>query len=104
MRRPLRLNVALMSDMAPHLSCYLVEWYRAELSEETIALTLAQLSRGVESTNGTPAKVLMTLWVPTDDVIFCVFAAKSSDVVAELCDRAGLPAERLTAAVATSFA
>lgn len=94
-----------MSDMAPRLSCYLVEWYRAELSEETIERTLAQLSRGVESmsTNGTSAKVLMTLSVPTDGVIFCVFAAPSSEAVAEACDRAGLPAERVTAAVATPF-
>jgi hypothetical protein len=94
-----------MSDMAPHLSCYLVEWYRAELSEETIELTLAQLSRGVESLSakGTSAKVLLALSVPTDDVIFCVLAAQSRDVVAEVCDSAGLPAERVTAAVATPF-
>ena len=95
-----------MSDIAPHLSCYLVEWYRAELSQETIDRTLAQLSRGVESmsTNGTSPKVLMTLSVPADGVIFCVFAAMSREVVTEVCDRAGLPAERVTAAVATPFA
>ena len=53
--------------------------------------------------NGTSAKVLMALSVPADDVIFCVFEAKSRDVVAEACDRAGLPAERVSAAVATPF-
>jgi len=91
-----------MSDVAPHLSCYLVEWYCAELSEETIDRTIAQLTRGVESMspNGTLTKVLMILSVPTDGVIFCVFAATSRELVAEACDRAGLPAERVTAAVA----
>ena len=91
--------------MTPHLSCYLVEWYRAELSEQEIDRALAQLSHGAESmsANGTSPKVLMTVSVPTDDVIFCVFAAQSSDAVAEACDRAGMPAERVTAAVATRF-
>lgn len=95
-----------MSDMAPHLSCYLVEWYRAGLSQETIDRTVAQLNRGVESmsANGTSPKVLMTLSLPADDVMFCVVAATSMEVVAEVCDRAGLPAERVTAAVATRFA
>lgn len=94
-----------MSDIAPHLSCYLVEWYRAELSQETIDRTLAQLSRGVEamSTIGTSPKVLMTLFVPSDDVMFCVFAANSREVVAEVCDRAGLPAERVSAALVAPF-
>ncbi len=106
MRRPRRHTVVSMSDIAPHLSCYLVEWYRSELSDEAIERTLAQLVRGVESmsANGTSSKVLMTLSVPTDDVMFCVIAAKSREVVAEVCDRAGLPAERVTAAVATPFA
>jgi hypothetical protein len=92
-----------MSEMPHHLSCYLVEWYCAELSEETIDRTLAQLSRGVESvSDGTSAAVLMILSVPTDDVIFCVFAATSRELVTAACDRAGLPAERVTAAVAAS--
>lgn len=95
-----------MSDTAPHLACYLVEWYTTDLSQETIDRTLAQLSRGVESISakGSSPTVLMTLSVPTDGVMFCVVAATSREVVAEVCDRAGLPAERVTAAVATRFA
>lgn len=94
-----------MSDPAPHVSCFLVEWYCAELSEETIDRTIAQLSRGVEpaSADGALAKVIMILSVPTDDVIFCVFGAPSRELVAEACDRAGLPAVRVTAAVAASI-
>jgi hypothetical protein len=44
----------------------------------------------------------MTLSVPTDDVIFCLFAASSLEVVVQACNRAGIPAERVTAAMVTA--
>lgn len=105
MRRPHRLTVGLMSDTTRRRSCFLAEWYYAEPSDETIDRGFAQLTRGAElmSENGASAKVLLLLSVPTDDVIFCVFAASSSEVVAQACNRAGIPAERVTAAVATPF-
>ena len=82
MGRPCGLTVALMNDPASGLSCYLVEWYPAELSEEILDRTLARLHDGAEamSANGSSAKVLMTLAVPTDEVIFCVFMASSSEI------------------------
>ncbi len=91
--------------MASQLCCYLVEWYRTDLSDEAIGRTLAQLRDGVQamSTNGSSPKVLMVLSVPADGVMFCVVAATSRERVAEVCDRAGLPAERVTPAVATPF-
>ena len=96
-----------MSDAAPHLYCYLAEWYRAELwDEDKVDRTFAQLTRGAELTsrNGASAKVLMTLSVPTDDVFFCIFVATSLDVVAQACDHAGIPAERVTPAMAIAAA
>jgi hypothetical protein len=95
-----------MSDSTPRLSYYLVEWYPTELSEEILDRTLARLHQSAESMSesGSSAKVLMTLAVPTDEVIFCVFMASSSEIVAQACDRAGLPAERVTAAMAASVA
>jgi uncharacterized protein DUF4242 len=95
-----------MSDREPGLSCYLVEWYPAELSAEVLDRTLAQLHQGTESmsADGSSAKVLMTLAVPTDEVIFCVFLASSTEVVCQVCERAGLPAERVTAAMTASVA
>jgi hypothetical protein len=95
-----------MSDPTPRLSCYLVEWYPAELSEEILDRTFARLHEGADavSANGSSARVVMTLAVPADEVIFCVFIASSSDIVAQACDRAGLPAERVSAAMATSVA
>ena len=90
------------SDRERGLSCYLVEWYPTEPSAEALDRTVARLRHGAASTSadGSSPRVLMTLAVPTDEVIFCVFLASSSDAVAEVCERAGFPAERVTAAMA----
>lgn len=89
-----------MSSVALRLPCYLVEWYRSELAADSIDDAFAKLHECAES----PAKVLLTFAVPSDEVIFCVFVAASAEAVGEACDRAGLPAERVTAAVAAPFA
>lgn len=83
------------------MACYLVEWYRAELSEDAIDTAFAQLTAGTElpSANGASATVVMTVTVPTDDVVFCVVKANSPEVVTQACERAGIPAERISAAI-----
>ena len=43
--------------------------------------------------------LISLLAIPSDEVLFGVFAAGSEGLVAEICDRAGIPANRLTAAV-----
>jgi hypothetical protein len=53
------------------------------------------------TSEGTPVRVLHTVTVPNDDEVFGVIAAGSKAVVAELCRRAGVPADRLTAAIST---
>jgi hypothetical protein len=93
-----------MSDAATSLACYLVEWYRAGLPQDSIDRSFARLTRGAElpSADRTSATVVMTLTVPTDDVVFCIFEASSSEAVAQACEDAGLPAERVTAAMVAS--
>ena len=49
-----------------------------------------------DARRGLDVQLLMTLAVPTDEVIFGVFAAGSAQTVCEVCRRAGFPAERLT--------
>jgi hypothetical protein len=63
---PCKPTVVLMSSPSPRLSCYLVEWYPAESSEEILDRTVARLHECAEamSANGSSAKVLMTLAVP----------------------------------------
>ena len=72
-------------------ACYLVEWYREEAwQRESFTSAFAHLSQGAEllTEDGLSATVLMTLAVPTDDAIFCVFAATSAEGVTNACSRA----------------
>ena len=90
-----------MSIQAPNLPCFLVEWYRPELVSGQLDDTAARLAAttATMSVEGSPVQLLMTLAVPTDEVLFGVFAAGSENTVSEACRRAGIPAERLTKAV-----
>lgn len=89
-----------MSMSAAPIPCYLVEWYRYELTDETLERTVAVLEDCATSISaeGSPVRLLTVLAVPTDDVIFGVFTAGSATQVAQTCDRAGMPARRLTSA------
>jgi hypothetical protein len=89
-----------MSVPVPRLPCYLVEWYRPEATED-LEDTVTKLDECVASlsTAGSPVQLLIALAVPIDEVVFGVFAAGSADMVAQACQRAGIPAQRLTAAV-----
>lgn len=81
--------------------CYLAEWYRPELCEESLDETAARLtvSAAALTASGAPVQLLTVVAVPTDDFVFGVFAAASAQLVAQACQRAGIPAERLNAAV-----
>jgi hypothetical protein len=48
---------------------------------------------------GSPVQLVMTLAVPSDEVLFGIFAAGSAHMVTQACQRAGMPAARLTPAV-----
>lgn len=89
-----------MGISAPPTPCYLVEWYRYELTDDTLQRTATTLDACATSmsADGSPVQLLTVLAVPTDDVIFGVFTAGSAEVVAATCERAGMPVRRLTVA------
>ena len=89
-----------MRHPATTVPCYLVEWYRPRLAEESIEDTAATLDAcaAATSTAASTVQLLAILAVPDDDVCFGVFTADSADLVARTCRRAGLPAQRLTPA------
>jgi len=91
-----------MSSTVPHLSCFLVEWYHPELGAEPLERAAAALDEcaAALTTEGCPVQLLMTVAAPTDDVAFGVFAAGSAHLVSQVCQRAGVPAQRLSAATA----
>lgn len=86
-------------------ACYLVEWYGHDLVDQSLADTVAQLDAGicVLLAEGSVVRRLMTIVAPTDEVLYSVFAAASSDAVTAVCQLAGFQADRLTAAVASSI-
>jgi hypothetical protein len=90
-----------MTMHAPTQPCYLVEWYRPELTAGQLDLTAAKLGdcAAAMREEGSSVRLLMTLAVPTDEVLYGVFVAPSAKTVSETCRRAGIPAERLTKAV-----
>jgi hypothetical protein len=90
--------VRKVSVEAPRLPCFLVEWYRCELIAEPLGDIAARVEEaaGAMCEGDTPVKLLMMLAVPTDEVLFAIFAAGCAHAVSEVCRRAGFPAERLT--------
>lgn len=81
---------------------YLAEWYRAPNSEELLDDALSRLDASVLSAcaSGSPVQLVMALAVPGDELVFCVFAARSARAVTRVCQRAGIPVQRLSPAVA----
>lgn len=91
-----------MGSAAPSVACYLAEWYRPEVTQQPLDETVAILD-AVAATmrvEGSLVKLLMTLAVPTDEVVYGLFAACSPDIVVQACRRAGIPLERLSSDVA----
>jgi hypothetical protein len=86
--------------MTVPVPCYLVEWYHSAVTDEPLDDTAARLNECAVSMSGqgSPVKLLNLLAVPTDEVLFAVFTAGSADDVAQTCDRAGIPAQRVTTA------
>jgi hypothetical protein len=90
-----------MNVPVPDLRCYLTQWFLPDLSGHRLGDAVALLEEHVSSmcAEGLPVQLLMALAVPGDELVFGVFAANSADVVACVCHRAGLPAQRLSQAI-----
>jgi hypothetical protein len=89
-----------MGIPCPPVSCYLIEWYRSGLTAEPfdeIAVKLAERAASM-SAEGSPVQLLLIIAVPNDEFAFAVFAACSAHVVTQTCQRAGIPAQRVTPA------
>jgi hypothetical protein len=88
-------------DATPHLPCYLVEWYGPEITAQPLDETLAKLDTGMNAirAEGCAVRLLVALTAHTDQVLYSVFAAASPETVRQACERAGVPAERVTAGI-----
>ncbi len=87
-----------MSAAVAIATCFLVEWYRPNLTRQATDDLVAELDRATAdmSAEGSSVWVLMTLAVPSDEVLYGVFAAQSPELVHEACVRAGAVPERMS--------
>lgn len=88
-------------DDAPR---FLAEWYRPRLAEEPLGQTARRIGHAARETSAGGVELLQTIFLPDDEVAFCLFAAESAELVARVCRRAQLPYDRITEAIeATLF-
>lgn len=83
--------------------CYLAEWYLPEVTEESVDDMVARIDAAAAtvSNEGTPARLLVTLSVPSDEVVYGVFSSESPEIVSRVCNAAGAPHQRLSTRVGT---
>jgi hypothetical protein len=88
-------------DAARDMACYLVEWYMPELTDHAVDDIVARLDAAASTVTreGTEVRLRLVVAVPTDEVLFGVFAAASPDIVSKTCIRAGAPYQRLSGEV-----
>jgi DNA-binding CsgD family transcriptional regulator len=77
---------------------------RAELYQALVRSTGEAVDRlntcaASTSTRGQQVRLLTVMAVPADHYAFGVFAAESAELVAQVCDDAGAPAERISSAI-----
>jgi hypothetical protein len=86
---------------APSQPRYLVEWYQPAHRGELLDRAVDQIGRSAAevSEQGNAVELLLTLFMPDDEVAFGLFAASSRASVEQACRRAALPFERITRAI-----
>ena len=87
-----------MSTAVPVTTRYLVEWYRPNLTRQLIDQMVADLDKAttILRGEGSPVLLIMTVAVPTDEVLYGVFEADSRELVWTACERAGSIPERMS--------
>lgn len=92
-----------MDAVDDDLAYYLAEWYLPELTDKAVDDLVAKLDAAAMcvSGDGEPIRLLVTLAVPSDEVLYGVFGAQSPDIVSRTCVQAGVPHQRISGDVGT---
>ncbi|WP_024443718.1 MULTISPECIES: hypothetical protein [unclassified Mycobacterium] len=85
-----------MGDIEAARQCFLVEWYQPDLGESTVDAVIDRLASAAVAVRG---RLVVALSSPSDETLFGVVAADSSDAVLTACRQAGWHADRITAGV-----
>ncbi|RZT86768.1 hypothetical protein EV383_3666 [Pseudonocardia sediminis] len=79
---------------------YLVEWYHPDATPEALERRVAAVTANAAARSADDGVALLTTFLlPSDEVVFGVFAARSGEAVADVCRRSGYPAGRVSEAV-----
>ena len=78
---------------------YLAEWYLQECAETDLDRIVGRLHAATGCRAWTSVRLVTTLAVPADEVVFGLFEAPSAEAVVAECGRVGLPPIRINAAV-----
>ena len=99
MRRPYGRRMTKASKSG---NVYLVEHYTPGLTVDGLACRAARVRETAVAmaTKGRFVRYLRSTIVPVDEALLCVFEADSEELVREVYARAGVPFERLSAAIA----
>ena len=94
-----------MGDVRGTMS-FLAEWYLQDLADTVVddIVTRLHAAASMVTSAGTQVRLVATLSVPTDEVLYGVFDAASSEAVSAACDQAGSPHQRLSTDVIARFA
>ena len=81
---------------------YVVERYLPDLDQRQLVRMLGRLAKATEElrAEGTTVQYLGSTIVPGDEACFCQFEGASEAAVAQANERAGVPFDRIVAAVA----
>jgi uncharacterized protein DUF4242 len=81
---------------------YLVEHYSPGITVDGLASRAVRIrdTAVVMGSEGRTVRYLRSTIVPADEALLCVFEADSEELVREVYARAGVPFERLSAAIA----
>ena len=91
-----------MTKASHSRNVYLVEHYSPGLTVDGLGRRAARVRETAVAmgTEGRSVRYLRSTIVPADEALLCVFEAGSEELVREVYARAGVPFERLSAAIA----
>ena len=80
---------------------YLVERYWPGVTSELLIEALNRGRRVMEQMNaeGTPARAIISILIPAEEVVFSLYEGPSAATVHQLNDRAGIPVSRIVEAI-----
>ncbi|OBF32944.1 hypothetical protein A5724_20110 [Mycobacterium sp. ACS1612] len=85
-------------EATDNLAYFLAEWYLPEMTTTSVDEMVAKLDAAAAAVSNAEERVrlVVTLSVPTDEVLYGVFGATSPDIVSLTCDQAGVPFQRIS--------